>query len=130
DEDLYEQGVFPSLFNDDHKFTFTLAKRRSWSPVSLNLMDVARPLGGDIVSLELQDQGYDRRLLRHSPRHKALRLFEVNRRLARLIHIRGIRERLTLLFNSLGMPVDQTAFPDDRLAQVQLIVRKPLFRRG
>src|SRR6185436_17933582 len=26
DEDLYEQGHFPSLFNDDHKHTFTLRK--------------------------------------------------------------------------------------------------------
>jgi len=24
DEDLYEQGYFPSLFNDDHKSTFTI----------------------------------------------------------------------------------------------------------
>src|SRR5690349_21023951 len=30
DEDLYEQGTFPSPFNSDHKFTFTLCKDRSW----------------------------------------------------------------------------------------------------
>ena len=29
DEDLYEQGVYPSRFNGDHKATFTLSKRRS-----------------------------------------------------------------------------------------------------
>ena len=26
DEDLYEQGVFPSRFNSDHKWTFTISK--------------------------------------------------------------------------------------------------------
>ena len=26
DEDLYEQGVFPSMFNEDHKHSFTIAQ--------------------------------------------------------------------------------------------------------
>lgn len=30
DEDLYEQGIFPSTFNQDHKWTFTIWKARSW----------------------------------------------------------------------------------------------------
>jgi len=38
DEDLYEQGVFPSGFNSDHKWTFTMGKAASWSPKSINLM--------------------------------------------------------------------------------------------
>ena len=38
DEDLYEQGVFPSTFNADHKWTFTMHKRKSWSGKSVNLM--------------------------------------------------------------------------------------------
>ncbi len=37
DEDLYEQGVWPSTFNNDHKLTFTLCKTKSWSPVSVNV---------------------------------------------------------------------------------------------
>jgi SAM-dependent methyltransferase len=40
DEDLYEQGVWPSTFNPDHKSTFTICKSRSWSPVSINLFDL------------------------------------------------------------------------------------------
>ena len=39
DEDLYEQGVWPSTFNGDHKHTFTMFKQRSWSPVSINVLD-------------------------------------------------------------------------------------------
>lgn len=38
DEDLYEQGVFPSTFNIDHKWTFTLHKVDSWSAKSVNVM--------------------------------------------------------------------------------------------
>jgi SAM-dependent methyltransferase len=45
DEDLYEQGVFPSSFNLDHKATFTIFKKRSWSTQSNNLLDLFRGLG-------------------------------------------------------------------------------------
>ncbi len=44
DEDLYEQGIFPSAFNTDHKVTFTISKERSWSPVSINLFDLIQHL--------------------------------------------------------------------------------------
>ena len=44
DEDLYEQGVWPSRFNSDHKWTFTLAKASSWSPRSINVVDLAKEL--------------------------------------------------------------------------------------
>ena len=44
DEDLYEQGNFPSCFNGDHKSTFTLSKTTSWSPVSHNILDLASAL--------------------------------------------------------------------------------------
>lgn len=37
DEDLYEQGQFPSTWNPDHKSTFAVGKESSWSPVSHNL---------------------------------------------------------------------------------------------
>src|SRR5262245_28715209 len=32
DEDLYEQGIWPSRFNGEHRWSFTLHKWRSWSP--------------------------------------------------------------------------------------------------
>src|SRR5262249_20270772 len=64
DEDLYEQGYWPSLFNKDHKFTFTASKQKSWSPVSRNLLDMAAALpGAELRSLKLQDQGYRRAFL-------------------------------------------------------------------
>ena len=45
DEDLYEQGSFPSTFNLDHKWTFTIFKTRSWSDRSINLLDLVRRWG-------------------------------------------------------------------------------------
>lgn len=54
DEDLYEQGVFPSTFNRDHKWTFTTFKHRSWSDKSLNVIDLVRALGetAELVRIE------------------------------------------------------------------------------
>lgn len=48
DEDMYEQGVWPSTFNSDHKHTFTLFKRKSWSPVSINVLDLLREFEGEV----------------------------------------------------------------------------------
>jgi len=44
DEDLYEQGLFPSTFNTDHKWTFTINKKRSWSQQSINIFDLMNSL--------------------------------------------------------------------------------------
>ncbi len=54
DEDLYEQGVFPSTFNRDHKWTFTIFKHASWSDRSLNVLDLVRDLGpaAELVRVE------------------------------------------------------------------------------
>lgn len=51
DEDLYEQGNWPSRFNADHKWTFTPAKAASWSPRSINVIDLVRAFA-DRVELE------------------------------------------------------------------------------
>lgn len=60
DEDLYEQGVFPSTFNHDHKWTFTMFKTKSWSDCSLNLIDMVRELGeaAEVVRIEQLSANY------------------------------------------------------------------------
>lgn len=55
DEDLYEQGVFPSSFNRDHKWTFTIYKTASWSVRSLNVVDLVCRLG-DVAELVRVEQ--------------------------------------------------------------------------
>lgn len=51
DEDMYEQGVWPSRFNQDHKHTFTMSKRKSWSPVSINVLGLLTELS-DVVKVD------------------------------------------------------------------------------
>jgi SAM-dependent methyltransferase len=60
DEDLYEQGVFPSTYNSDHKWTFTISKTRSWSAKSRNLIDLIGALGeaADLRKIECLDSTY------------------------------------------------------------------------
>jgi SAM-dependent methyltransferase len=60
DEDLYEQGVFPSTFNHDHKWTFTIGKKVSWSPLSISILDLLMVLADrmEVLKLELLDHGY------------------------------------------------------------------------
>lgn len=60
DEDTYEQGVWPSLFNTDHKFTYAIAKDVTWSPCSKNVIDLIGLLPKHkIISLRTCDDGYD-----------------------------------------------------------------------
>lgn len=125
DEDLYEQGFWPSRFNRDHKWTFTIAKHASWSPVSVNLLDLAKSLpGGELVDLRLFDEGYDRRLQSNGQAAEST-AWRIERALGRIaygvLRLAGLdKEALKRQFIR---PVDQTAFPDV-LAQIQCIVRK------
>lgn len=66
DEDLYEQGVFPSTFNREHKWSFTVFKTKSFHGRSLNVIELATRLGpaADIRRLAVIDAGYRQRLPR------------------------------------------------------------------
>jgi SAM-dependent methyltransferase len=126
DEDLYEQGIFPSRFNDDHKATFTLCKAASWSPLSHNVMDLARSLpGGELISLELQDRGYDRSLMSFGQRKPTLfirfltKIYNLLQKQLPEPSRKGFHRLLTFYF-----PVDQTSGDYNAQAQIQLIVRK------
>lgn len=60
DEDLYEQGVFPSTFSPEHLWTFTISKRESWSPRSVNLLELLGRFDDavDVIRIELLDHAY------------------------------------------------------------------------
>jgi SAM-dependent methyltransferase len=65
DEDLYEQGVFPSTFNSDHKHTFAIHKKTSWSPKSINVTTLLANTRADIQvkKIELLDATFRYSLL-------------------------------------------------------------------
>lgn len=59
DEDLYEQDIFPSTFNLDHKWTFTIYKNSSWSTKSINIVDIIKELDGICIEkIELLNSTY------------------------------------------------------------------------
>jgi trans-aconitate methyltransferase len=59
DEDLYEQGVWPS-WTGEHKWTFTVWKKQSWSPKSINVMELWRGLPDcQLVHVKMADSGWD-----------------------------------------------------------------------
>lgn len=135
DEDLYEQGHWPSLFNSDHKVTFRLDKTSSWSPVSYDLRRLVEELPAcKIIDIRIQDHGYDHALLRLGPNGLSRRrqfwqrvLVWLQRRRQGVLHRLGIDapsvaaacERLE---RRLGKPVAQT--DGDFLAQIQAVLRK------
>jgi SAM-dependent methyltransferase len=128
DEDLYEQGCWPSVFNGDHKHSFTLKGTPSWSPVSLNPVRLLGELPDcHILDAELHDHHYDYALQRRAPSRAHP---WVARKLRKLAEWAG---RQTWLGESaqrfvrrlcvrLGATLDQTYGP--ALAQIQVIARK------
>ena len=59
DEDLYEQGNFPSIYNKQHIQTLTIYKKNSWSPKSINIFDLIMRFG-DKIKVEKIELIYDR----------------------------------------------------------------------
>lgn len=131
DEDLYEQGIFPSRFNPDHKATFTISKAQSWSPRSFNVLDLAMELpGGSLVKLVLQDQDYDRTLYRHG-KHSVFRrvlswlyffICRIEGRVARTNRWMG--DVLQKSKESLLRFLPDQTWRKSTLAQIECIVRK------
>lgn len=129
DEDLYEQGVWPSRFNRDHKFTFRLNDHSSWSPVSINLLSLAQQLPqGKVLNCELQDQGYNYAMRNMAPSSNWDKFTQFS--MMEFIENLNKRELVTLplleevnnLFFSMGAAVDQTLV--GALAQIQVVVQK------
>ena len=94
DEDLYEQGAWPSIFSNEHFSTFNLGKRASWSPVSLDIAALVSGLpGAELLDACVQDDGYDRRLMRQRISRLGRLLFKLapsRRELFRRLMSRGL----------------------------------------
>lgn len=75
DEDLYEQGQFPSTWSQEHLWSFTIYKKKSWSPKSISIINFlslldeeldARNVGYTfrIEKIELLNYTFDRNIAR------------------------------------------------------------------
>jgi SAM-dependent methyltransferase len=127
DEDLYEQGIWPSVFNRDHKHTFRLDKADSWSPVSHDIRQLVAALpGSSIVAAEVQDAHYDHSL-RMKPgdrRRRRIRWLRLARSVGRRVPHFGARlmRWCENLEARRGVPLDQTL--REAVAQIQVVARK------
>lgn len=128
DEDLYEQGNWPSLFNSNHKATFRLDKVTSWSPVSYDLRRLAKNLPDCIVvDARIQDDFYDRSLTSRQPTAIGRALMKIATLRYKILWRLGIRNIAVLTMfdrieNRMGRPIDQTL--GRAMAQIQIILRK------
>jgi putative transposase len=129
DEDLYEQGYWPSRFKGDHKATFTLKNEKSWSPVSYNIRDLVSKLpGAEVISGEIQDKNYDYDLQTRYPPKETTKVslgLKVLRKIFRKIplirhSLLSFLERKIFLIHHI--PIDQTK--GQALAQIQVIAKK------
>jgi SAM-dependent methyltransferase len=127
DENLYEQGTWPSLFNYDHKATFRIGGTSSWSPVSYDIRELVASLpGAELLECELQDAGYDHSRRRNGIGPTARMAFSLRRRsvsaLRRFTPGKKLAGIATALFDWIGAPTDQT--DGLALAQIQVIAQK------
>jgi len=123
DEDLYEQGFFPSRFNPSHKWSFTINKNKSWSPKSINLLPLLQDLpNAEVIRIELQDNNYNRKIGFEIMVNKFIR--RSIRIYTKLRRVTGIRfPSLEELAGYKNVSSDQTLH-HDVLAQIFSVTRK------
>jgi SAM-dependent methyltransferase len=131
EENIYEQGRLPSLFNSDHKWTFRIGGAESWSPVSHDVGELVQTLPNcEVIELGLQDYGYDYSLIDDvRPISPAARAVSDLRKwiMQKLLEI-GVPGMLHMecwfafIERRFGIPVDQTRL--GAVAQIQVVLRK------
>lgn len=129
DENLYEQGIWPSNFNSDHKNTFRLDADNSWSPVSHDIKKLFESLpNSEIISAQKHDAFYDYKFqFKHKMQigQKPLWFKVITKFLIKIAPIQ--RKKLKMMIDQYAfihfqVPMDQTKY--DAVAQIQVIARK------
>jgi predicted SAM-dependent methyltransferase len=129
DENLYEQGIWPSNFNSDHKNTFRLNESTSWSPVSHNIHKLFESLPNlEVISSERQDAFYDYNLQFNPSVTIGTKPFWFKLITKILVKLNPIkRQKLKKMidqyaFKHFQVPMDQTKY--EAVAQIQVIAKK------
>jgi SAM-dependent methyltransferase len=124
DEDLYEQGHFPSRFNADHKSTYTIKNEKSWSPVSVNVNELIKTLPNSIlIDLQLHDHNYKRDLMKRGVYLEKTDLFSRIQKGFYTFVLKYFSNMDKFLSDRKKFIYDQTTFPNT-LAQIQFIIKK------
>ncbi len=126
EEDLYEQGIWPSHFNTDHKVTFRLDHDTTWSLVSIELRGLVSSLpNSKIIFIGINDHSYNRKLMwrwnkNRIRRHNFLSkgIYSLARRLPNKIR----DSILSIALPIFKVPIDQLRW--ESLAQIEVIVEK------
>jgi SAM-dependent methyltransferase len=127
DEDMYEQGFWPSIFNTDHKATFRLDKNTSWSPVSFDIRDLIFSLpNATLTSVRRYDQNYDYTLMSNGCKDRPLFRKVIFHFIKCMNSFGSIGVAIGCKVNSflyrLSCPIDQTL--GNALAQIEVIAQK------
>ena len=129
-EDLYEQKVWPSIFNLDHKATFRLKRKSSWSPVSYDIYDLMKNLPDSvIISAKVQDVNYDYSLQGKKLGWLSRKIYKWKRSNNKIKKLFS-KKFYSFLYGKIwvknssikGLPVDQTL--GNALAQIEVILQK------
>jgi SAM-dependent methyltransferase len=128
DEELYEQGLWPSMFNGDHKWAFTIDPGRLWAPHVMDLRALHLQLANAVlIDLQKHDVGYRRDLLEATRSNLSARNFARYRRVLESLRAckldwLGLDRVGWPWLARRGIPLDQTS--KDAMAQLQVIVQK------
>lgn len=126
DEELYEQGMWPSLFNPDHKWAFRMSPVDD--PHVLDVVDLHRRLpGAELIDACRQDLKYSHEMLERSRRDRNFANWMRYCNFVGLAQQLGAARfrpelRMWSYWSARGVPIDQTL--GDALAQIQVVVRK------
>lgn len=129
-EDLYEQKIWPSIFNKDHKATFRLKQKNSWSSVSYDLYEICHTLPDVfIIDAQIQDTNYDYGLQYKNFSKKLRKIHrwqfsknKVKRLLGKKIYQWLHNKHYLNNTQNIGIPIDQTG--GNVLAQIQIVLQK------
>jgi SAM-dependent methyltransferase len=129
DEDLYEQGIWPSRWNGGHKWTFTVWKQKSWSPKSINVAELCQNLPDSrLVQIRMADFGWDKTLRgldQTVPIDGAEAFIELVVKKEKTA-MQTIGELATLYTHTDKRKLGYSAFYDTQLAPLRFSVRKIL----
>lgn len=125
DGELYEQNIFPSIFNKDHKKIFYDQIKEGSSHNIISIKKLISSLNNaSVVKYELHDHNYDYNLRLPSSNYKLILPIRIQILMLKLrkTFLRNIVNNILIKLVASGVPIDQTL--DIALAQRCIIIQR------